>query len=111
MFAVVLILYTTLAAEFLIRFALDRPRRRIRERDVVLPRGTVDKPMKWMLIAMSAMVTLLLVRSTYRTIELSNGWNGKVISTQWLFSSFSYPCLHAFNTEVLMIEQTCLMVL
>jgi hypothetical protein len=92
---VVLILYTALAAEFLIRFNLDRPRRYIREGGVSPPRGTVDKSMKYMLFAMAVMVIILVIRSIYRTVELSDGWLGKVISTQWLFgTSFRHhPCM------------------
>lgn len=29
-------------------------------------------------------------RAVYRTIELSGGWNGKIIGTQVLFSAFFY---------------------
>jgi hypothetical protein len=87
--SVVLILYTALAAEFLLRFDLDRPMRSIREKGVVLPRGTVDRPMKLMLIGMSVMIVLLLIRSIYRMVELSGGWRGKVIAIQWLFSPSS----------------------
>jgi len=84
----VLILFTALAAEFLIRFNSDRPRRQICESGISHPRGTVYKPMKLMLSAMVVMVILLVIRSIYRTVELSNGWTGKVISTQWLFDVF-----------------------
>jgi len=41
-----------------------------------------------MLIGLSAMLICLLIRSTYRMIELAGGWNGRVISTQWLFNVF-----------------------
>ena len=90
-----LMLYTALAAEFLIRFNSDRPRRHIRESGVFHPRGTVNKPMKHMLFALAVMVILLVIRSIYRTIELSDGWTGRVISTQWLFgtSSHLHPCM------------------
>jgi len=84
----VLLLYAALAAEFLIRFNLDRPRRHIRESGISHPRGTVNKPMKFMLFALGIMVILLVIRSIYRTVELSNGWTGNVISTQWLFDVF-----------------------
>jgi len=87
MIAVVLILYVALAAEFLIRFTLERPVRRIREGVDALPRGMVDTPMKYMITGLSAMAVLLLTRSIYRTIELAGGWDGRVISSQWLFSS------------------------
>jgi hypothetical protein len=95
---VVLILYTALAAEFLLRFDLDRPMRRIREKGVVLPRGTVDRPMKLMLIGMSVMIVLLLIRSIYRMVELSGGWRGKVIAIQWLFGPSSCRLLQVILT-------------
>jgi len=84
----VLILYATLAAEFLFRFTLDRPVRRIRENNITLPPGTMDRPITLMLIGLSAMLVLLITRSVYRLIELSDGWTGTVISTQWLFGMF-----------------------
>jgi hypothetical protein len=86
--AVVLILYAALAAEFLLRFNLDRPMQRIRDDGVILPRGAMERPIRLMLIGLSAMLVLLLTRSIYRLIELSDGWTGKVISTQWLFGLF-----------------------
>jgi hypothetical protein len=82
MLAVVLVLYTALAAEFLIRFNLDRPMRRSRESGVNLPCGVVDKSMKCTLLGLSAMAVLPFIRSIHRIIELSGGWNGKVVSTQ-----------------------------
>ncbi|KAI0255331.1 RTA1 like protein-domain-containing protein [Lactifluus subvellereus] len=88
----VLILYSALAAEFLVRFTLDRPVRYIRDSEGSIMdnprRGTVNMSMKRMLFGMSVMTVLLLTRSIYRTIELSGGWDGKVISTQWLFNVF-----------------------
>ena len=87
---VVLILYSALAAEFLLRFSSDRPMRSIREKGVSLPRGTVDKSMQLMLIGMSIMIILLLIRSVYRIVQLSGGWRGKVMAIQWLFGSS--PC-------------------
>jgi hypothetical protein len=90
MHAVVLILYTALATEFLVRFTLDRPVRHIRDSEeciAVKPRrGIVDTSMNHLLFGMSVMTVLLLTRSIYRTTELAGGWSGKVISTQWLFS-------------------------
>ena len=88
--SVVLILYTTLAAEFVIRFTLDRPMRRVRENGTLPPRGTMDESLMRMLIGMSLMAILLLIRSIYRMVELSGGWRGKVISIQWLFGSSAY---------------------
>jgi hypothetical protein len=73
--------------------------RRIRDSGVVLPRGAMERPIALMLICLAAMLVLLLTRSIYRLIELSNGWTGTVISTQWLFGPFACP-LH-FWTEML----------
>ncbi|KAH9039416.1 RTA1-like protein [Lactarius hengduanensis] len=41
-----------------------------------------------MITGLSTMTILLLIRSIYRTIELSDGWTGTIISTQWLFNAF-----------------------
>ena len=87
-------LYAALSAEFLFRFTLDRPVQRKHENVAILPRGEMERPIAFMLIGLSAMLVLLFTRSIYRLIELSDGWTGKVISTQWLFGPF--PCaLHA----------------
>jgi ABC-type uncharacterized transport system YnjBCD permease subunit len=93
----ILLLYAALAAEFLIRFNFDRPRRHIRESGISHPRGTVNKPTKFMLSAMGIMVVLLIIRSIYRTVELSDGWTGKVISTQWLFGTSSHLHTHCIG--------------
>jgi hypothetical protein len=93
----VLILFTALAAEFLIRFNSDRPRRHIRESGISHPRGTVDKPMKCMLSALVVIVILLVIRSIYRTVELSSGVRGKFMSTQWLFSTYSHLHIHVLE--------------
>jgi len=85
--------------------------RHIRESGVSHPRGTVDKPMKYMLFALAVMVVALSIRSMYRTVELSNGWTGKVISTEWLFSASSHLHIHAWEDRSAdIIEQTRLRV-
>jgi hypothetical protein len=91
----VLTLYTALAAEFLIRFTFDLPMQRNREKGVNLRRGTIDLPITFMLIGLSSMLVLLLIRSMYRMMELSEGWTGPVISTEWLFGLFAVS-LHAW---------------
>ncbi|KAI0263773.1 RTA1 like protein-domain-containing protein [Gloeopeniophorella convolvens] len=85
---VAIIVYSALAAEFLTRYIRDRPMRYARVG--AAPRGSTDRLMKRMLYAMSLMTVFILIsrRSVYRTIELSDGWNGKIISTQWLFNVF-----------------------
>ena len=84
----VLVLYAALSAEFLLRFTLDRPVQRIHDNGAILPRGAMERPITLMLIGLSAMLALLFTRSIYRLVELSDGWTGRVISTQWLFGPF-----------------------
>ncbi|KAI0040112.1 RTA1-domain-containing protein, partial [Auriscalpium vulgare] len=83
---VAIICYTALAAEFLLRYVKDKPFERRNAPNQ--PRGRTNKRMKVMLGGMSLMTLFLLIRSVYRTIELADGWNGKVISTQVLFNVF-----------------------
>ncbi|KAI0051445.1 RTA1-domain-containing protein [Auriscalpium vulgare] len=83
---VAIICYAALAAEFLLRYVKDRPFERHNAPDQ--PRGRTDKHMKILLGGMSLMTLFILIRSVYRTIELADGWNGKVISTQVLFNVF-----------------------
>jgi len=97
--AVLLLLYIAFAAEFVIRFNLDRPSQTILENGVFLQHGTLDGSIKSMLIGVFIMVFLLLIRSIYRIIGISEGWGGTVLSTQWLFGSF--VCLLFPDTETL----------
>jgi hypothetical protein len=48
---------------------------------------------------MVVMVLLLVIRSIYRAIELSDGWRGKVISTQWFFGTSSHLRIHIHAWE------------
>ncbi|KAI9508817.1 RTA1 like protein [Russula earlei] len=77
--------YVALAAEFLTRYVRDRPI----QRSTPVPgdgfRGRLDKYLTRMLQAMIIMTVFLVIRTIYRVAEFVNGWNGKIISTQWLF--------------------------
>ncbi|KAI0048955.1 RTA1-domain-containing protein [Auriscalpium vulgare] len=83
---VAIICYAALAAEFLLRYVQDKPFKRRNAPDQ--PRGRTDKHMKILLGGMSLMTFFILIRSIYRTIELADGWNGKVNSTQVYFNVF-----------------------
>ena len=102
--AVALLFFAFIAGEFLLRFAYDRP---IRLAHLNNKRGVVERNIGLMIFGVSTMTILLLVRSIYRTIELSDGWTGTIISTQWLFSSFMHEHLlppqsadHSFLTQM-----------
>lgn len=76
--------YLSCAAEFLTRYAYDRPIRSAGE----ATRGVMGRPLKRMLYAMSIMTAFIVVRTIYRVIEFVDGWNGKVNTTQWYFVEF-----------------------
>ncbi|KAH9057668.1 RTA1 like protein [Lactarius vividus] len=78
-----LLFFAFIAGEFLLRFAYDRPIRHSHANNL---RGVVDRNIGLMITGLSTMTILLLIRSIYRTVELSDGWTGTIISTQWLFN-------------------------
>lgn len=49
-------------------------------------RGTYTENLKRMAYALVFTTICLFIRAIYRTIELSNGWDGRIISTQRYFN-------------------------
>ncbi|KIJ45153.1 hypothetical protein M422DRAFT_46958 [Sphaerobolus stellatus SS14] len=78
-----LVFYMILAAEFLTRYNLDKP-----IRSNTKERGVLTKRLKLQLIGLSLMTFFIFVRTVYRSIELIDGWDGVIISTQWCFNAF-----------------------
>lgn len=97
-----LLFFAFIAGEFLLRFAHDRP---VPQAHGVTngQRGVADRNIKLTIFSVSTMTVLLITRSIYRTIELSDGWSGAIISTQWLFNAFdgSLIVLAIFTLNVL----------
>lgn len=97
---VAICVYVACAFEFLIRYALDRPVRKVissarhgssttldDQRAVPSPsRGHMDGPLALMVFGLGLSTIFIFIRSVYRTIELSDGWDGKIISTQVYFN-------------------------
>ncbi|KAI0056244.1 RTA1-domain-containing protein [Artomyces pyxidatus] len=81
---VAIVFYVALAGEFLFRYIKDRPF--LRSGSVLQRRGSTTQRMKILLGGMSFMTVCIFIRSIYRTIELSDGWDGKIMSTQVLFN-------------------------
>ncbi|KAI0810933.1 RTA1-domain-containing protein [Irpex lacteus] len=78
--------YVALAAEFVFRFWHDRPvRKSVTDADTQRLRF-VDRKTKLMLFGLGLSSLFIFIRSVYRTIELSDGWSGRIISTQVLFN-------------------------
>ncbi|CAE6432776.1 unnamed protein product, partial [Rhizoctonia solani] len=100
---VAVVLYTILGVDFVVRFSLDRPARskvmseqRKHAGWIHVPRGIV-----WMLVGLSIATVFIIIRSIYRTIELTDGWNGTIISTEKWFNWFDgapiVVAMFAFN--------------
>ncbi|KAJ7323665.1 RTA1-like protein [Mycena albidolilacea] len=65
----------------IIRYIRDRP---VRAEE--LPRRFLTPRLKTMLGALAFSTTVLVIRSIYRLIELSGGWNGRIIRTEVYFN-------------------------
>lgn len=83
---VVIIVYSIVTSEFLWRYLKDKP---IANRpSAKTGRGFLYTKLKWMIAALGASTVLLFIRAIYRIIELSEGWSGTVITTEWYFNVF-----------------------
>ncbi|KAG8738022.1 hypothetical protein FRC11_001670 [Ceratobasidium sp. 423] len=87
---VAVILYTILGLEFVIRFSLDRPARSKVMSEQRKHAGWINVPngIVWMLVGLAIATVFIIIRSIYRTIELTDGWNGTIISTEKWFNWF-----------------------
>ncbi|KAI8970658.1 RTA1-domain-containing protein [Trametes punicea] len=76
-------IYLLLAAEFLLRYHLDKPFHRKGR----MPKSfALDTGIKLMIVGLGLDGLFLLIRSIYRTIELADGWTGRIILTQVYFN-------------------------
>lgn len=90
---VIMIAYSILLTEFLVRYFLDKPVKPFRiwktKPAMAVPKGVVSasdvKKSKTMIGAMVFSTVLIFVRSIYRTVELLDGWTGPIISNEALF--------------------------
>ncbi|KAJ7728349.1 RTA1-domain-containing protein [Mycena metata] len=78
---VVIILFSALTVDFVRRYLHDRP---VRVESTA--RGALTPRLKIMLAALAFSTTTLFIRSVYRIIELSGGWNGRIIHTEVYFN-------------------------
>ncbi|KAJ7203970.1 RTA1 like protein-domain-containing protein [Mycena rebaudengoi] len=78
---VAIIVYSSLAGDYFRRYFTDSPvRGRAGTRGVMTPR------LKAMVAALIFSTTCLFIRSVYRTIELQDGWTGRIIHTELYFN-------------------------
>ncbi|KAF8518810.1 RTA1-domain-containing protein [Hysterangium stoloniferum] len=80
-----ILLYSALATEFLLRFHLQKPLQKM-NKNVLEGRGIVGKGVSLVAIGMAIATLFVLIRSVYRTIELINGWTGRIITTEKYFN-------------------------
>jgi hypothetical protein len=77
--------YMILAVEFIFRYLSDKPFQRPNN-DPPTGHYVLDKPMKMMLLGTAFSSLAIYVRSVYRTIELTDGWSGRIITTELYFN-------------------------
>ncbi|PPQ70207.1 hypothetical protein CVT26_014464 [Gymnopilus dilepis] len=87
---VVIIFYSMLALEYYTRYYYDSPivsrgAEQLRTLDGQR-RGTLTTKLQIMSYALAFSTTLLFIRAVYRTIELADGWTGRIISNQLYFN-------------------------
>ncbi|TDL17309.1 RTA1 like protein [Rickenella mellea] len=95
-----LIMFNILEAEFFWRFYSDRPIKHVPPASLASTKGDGSpkptaaksvfnpstKKLQVLIIGMVFSNTCIFIRGVYRTIELSNGWDGRIISTQIYFT-------------------------
>jgi uncharacterized ion transporter superfamily protein YfcC len=89
---VVITVFSLCAVEYVVRYFKDMPIRSRTEKSEAgnstetLTRGELTTRIKLMLYAILFIMLLLFIRSIYRTAELADGWNGRIISTEVYFN-------------------------
>ncbi|CAG7847945.1 SubName: Full=Related to RSB1-integral membrane transporter or flippase that may transport LCBs from the cytoplasmic side toward the extracytoplasmic side of the membrane {ECO:0000313/EMBL:CCA69445.1} [Serendipita indica DSM 11827] len=90
-------IYVILGADFLVRYFLDKPTRKLTlkrstssdtrlDEQTTLERPTLERNVKLMVLALVLNTIFLLIRGGYRTVELQDGWTGRIITNQSLFN-------------------------
>ncbi|KIM37554.1 hypothetical protein M413DRAFT_448364 [Hebeloma cylindrosporum] len=79
----VIVFYSILAVEYYIRYHKRAP---IASKAGMQARGECTWKLKMMTYTLAFSTTLLFIRAIYRTIELSEGWNGRIISNELYFN-------------------------
>ncbi|KDQ59791.1 hypothetical protein JAAARDRAFT_127024 [Jaapia argillacea MUCL 33604] len=79
-------IYVACAAEFFWCFYHDRPVRKSSSQNKVSRAMAIDKNTRLMIAGLALCTVTIFIRSVYRTVELTDGWNGRIISTQVYFN-------------------------
>ncbi|KAJ3526008.1 hypothetical protein NMY22_g10341 [Coprinellus aureogranulatus] len=84
----VIIIFALCCLEYFVRYFRRRPIRNIgyyESSTTDTDRGEFTKPLKIMVSALAFITLILFIRAVYRTIELADGWTGRIISTESYF--------------------------
>ncbi|KAL4243401.1 RTA-like protein [Abortiporus biennis] len=82
-----LIIFIFCASETLYRFWKDAPVRRLDNDDrTMVTKPKLEHKLRLLIEALALITVLIFIRSIYRTIELADGWNGRIIGTQVYFN-------------------------
>ncbi|KAJ3728804.1 RTA1 like protein-domain-containing protein [Lentinula raphanica] len=84
----VISVYVLCGAEFFLRYYKDMPVRdqgALHAGNILSRRGVLTTKLQVQAVALMFMTTCLWIRSVYRTIELADGWTGRIITTQVYF--------------------------
>jgi len=79
---IALIAFIAVSAEYYIRYITDRPLRMPEQHG----RVQWGQKMKIFTASLIFILVMIFIRSIYRTAELSDGWNGRIITTQVYFN-------------------------
>ncbi|THH21776.1 hypothetical protein EUX98_g8284 [Antrodiella citrinella] len=95
-------IYMFLATEFITRYIWDLPVRDPSESKLQI--RVLSRKVKMLLIGLAFSSTVIFIRSIYRTIELSDGWDGRIIHTQVFFNvldggmvTLAFYCTNIFH--------------
>jgi len=83
----VIIGYSFCGIEFYLRYSKNSPFTSYSDKESnsdTIVRGTCTKNLKYMAYGMIFMTTCLFIRAIYRTVELSGGWDGRVIRLKFI---------------------------
>ncbi|KAF9461865.1 RTA1 like protein-domain-containing protein [Collybia nuda] len=100
---VTLSLYSCVAIEYFIRYMKDKPlpSRRYTQEYAQGTKTVLTPKLKIMALALAFNTTCLFIRAVYRTIELADGWTGRIISTEVYFNVLDggmvVLAIYAFN--------------
>jgi len=84
---VAITIYVLFAGEFFLRYFNDKPvRGKWTSTEAKRHSALMDKHMRIMIYGLIFNTTCLFIRAVYRTIELADGWGGRILATQVYFN-------------------------